>query len=141
MNILAAATFAIATPQGPALVPIDAVAPPVARTVEAPASPKKPRCLARSRAFNYISQALDIATTAAAIDKGAVEANPILTPIIGKRPSVGEMLLVKAVPIIGIRLFDEHLVRKGRYKHACALNIGAGIPGLVAAGLNTRFVF
>ena len=138
---LAASQMVVAGDRGPELHDL----PPRAEVfaVEAPevSTPKEPKCLGPSRAFNYASQALDIASTVAAIDRGAVEANPIITAVFGKRPKAHELILFKAIPLFGFRMLDEHLVRNGKAKKACVLNIGLGVPALVAAGLNARFVF
>ena len=139
LALAAGAQIAIVGMHGPELRDVP---PSVERFVrrEEPKS-TKPKCLKPARLFNYVSHALDIASTVAAIDNGAVEANPMVTSIFGKRPSAGELILFKAIPMFGVRMLDEHLVSRGRTKTACVLNIGFGIPGLVAAGLNSRFVF
>lgn len=118
-------------------------APPPLERFASREEPKasEPKCLKPARIFNYAANALDIASTVAAIDRGAVEANPMVTAIFGKRPHAGELILFKAIPMFGVRMLDERLVRHGKAKTACMINIGFGIPGLVAAGFNSRFVF
>lgn len=144
MSIIAALALAATTPQvavvgthGPELRDVVPPAPKEAPTV----APEEPKCLKRARVFNYTAAALDIATTIAAIDRGAVEGNPVVAAILGKKPGAAELIAFKAVPIIGMRLLDRHLIHKGEGTKACYANAAMGLPTLIVAGLNMRFVF
>lgn len=138
---LAAQQIVVPGPNGPELHDL----PPRAETVAAVraerSAPAEPRCLKPARIFNYAAHALDVASTVAAIDRGAVEVGPLARPILGKHPRTHELIAFKLVPLFGLRLFDEHLVRSGRGRAACTVNFSFGAPALVAAGLNARFVF
>lgn len=134
-----ALALAAVGPTGPVLV--EAAAAEAPAVVAAVPEREAASCLRRSRAFNYASHALDVATTIRAVDRGATEVGPLARPLLGRRPSTVGLLAFKLVPLVGVRLLDEHFVRRGRVKTACAINIGFGVPSLVAAGLNARYVF
>lgn len=126
-------------PAGPELraAPPAAPAPPVPQD----ASRAEEGCLGKARAFNYASHALDVATTVAARNNGAAEVGPLARPILGRHPSTLGLLAFKLVPLAGVRLLDEHFTKRGRTGQACLINVAFGVPALVAAGLNMRYVF
>lgn len=125
MSIIAAATFAIATPQGPALVPIDSIAPPVP---ERAVSPER-QCpgLAKWRLANAAANLADIASTVYIIESGkGTEGNPLIRGIFGSRPEWYEVGAFK-VAYFG---FSELVSRRAMSRGDCA---GAVRPHKIAA--------
>jgi hypothetical protein len=71
---------------------------------------------------------LDVHSTNSALNRGCVEANPLL----GENPSVGSLILLKAVGIGLIYVISEYLVKpKDRQ---LVRNVGYGAIGLVGVG-------
>lgn len=136
MNPLAlpqAAMLAVVSPQGPALVPLDTVAPPIERHIEAPV--KTPDCLKKWRIINAAANVADVASTVYLVESGkGVEANFIPRMLFGKRPQWYELGALKAVNF-GINEFiAQRALKRGDVKAACSAHkLGAIVTGGIVA--------
>jgi hypothetical protein len=82
----------------------------------------------------------DVITTRAAIRNGAIEGNPLLTPLVGKTPSTLKLIAVKAASMALIEAIARWHARNGRYALAKFTYHLAAWSWGYAAGFNLRLV-
>ena len=104
--------------------------------------PGERRCLRRWGRVYYAAQALDIATTVAAIESGrGAEANPVYKLMFGKKVSSVEVLGFKALSMGATEFMLSRTRRDGDFEGVCrSYKISAGLIGGVAL-LNIRVFF
>lgn len=94
-------------------------------------SPRRPSLLPALYIGQIALQALDAHSTFTALDRGGVEANPLMKGVAGNR---GAMLAVKAGAAAGTIWAAEHLWRRGNRAGAIALMVVAnGVTAAVVA--------
>ena len=115
--------------------------PPV--LVERSSSPAKPfaKCIKQWRGIYALSHVADVISTHAAIQRGAVEKNPLPRAIIGERPGLLEMAAYKLVTAGAFDLLAREFARSGNREAACRTYQTLAVLHFGVAAANLRFVF
>lgn len=105
----------------------------LASTVDVPVQTER---LNGARAAMYGAAALDFGSTLYALDRGGRELNPLL----GKRPSAGRVLALKAIGVLVNDLAGRYWLRKGRVGRAKFVYWFAASVAFVASVWNFQVI-